>query len=117
MFVAVGTVSACSNSSAHLRIRNLSDTTLNGVVVLFPKDQVHFGDVGAKSITEYREVQNGVGEYASFEFAVDGKVTRQLVADFVRWRPLTGKEFTYEVKMTTRTKQPFLEVTSIIKDR
>ena len=114
---ALAVATACGQRRADLRIRNQSDVNLKNVVVFFPDARVEIGDIGAKATSEYRQIPGGVGEYAAFDFSIDGRPIEQSVADFVGWKPLAGKVFTYEVRVIPGRTEPFLDVTRVIKER
>jgi hypothetical protein len=81
-----------------LRIVNSGRQDIVGLVVLFPPShRVEFGDVPAGQATEYREVPGGVYRYAAYEYAVDGRVAKQPVVDWVGEGPMPGSRFTYRV--------------------
>ena len=90
---------------------------LRQLTVLFPKDEVSFGDVDVNTTSSYRTVPHGVGEYASFKFVLNGIPIKQNVADFVGWKPISGEAFTYRVRVETGTTQPFLRVIAVERDR
>src|SRR5580658_9567777 len=64
-----------------------------------PKDEVAFGEVGANATTSYLHVPHGVGRDAAFRFVLNRVPVRQVVADFVGWKPVSGKAFTYHVRI------------------
>ena len=99
---------------AQLRIYNESSVALQQLTVLFPEDRVEMGDVGAGATTSYREVPHGVGEHASFSFVLNDIPIRQYVADFVGWKPIRGRAFTYHVRVERGRSQPFLNVTAVV---
>ena len=53
--------------------------------------------MAAGQATEYREVPSGVYKYAAYEYAVDGRLVRRRVVDWVGEGPIAGGEFTYRV--------------------
>lgn len=90
--------------SSLLRIVNSGRQDIVELVVLFPglatdpaSGRVKFGDVPAGQATEYREVPGGVYKYAAYEYAVDGRVAKQPVVDWVGEGPMAGVRFTYRV--------------------
>jgi len=98
--------------SSLLRIVNTGNRDILGLVVLFPGStaqapsrRVEFGTVPAGQATEYREVPGGVYKYAAYEYALDGRVASQPVADWVGEGPMAGGRFTYRVAFDT-AKRP-----------
>ena len=81
---ALAVATACGQRRADLRIRNQSDVNLKNVVVFFPDARVEIGDIGAKATSEYRQIPGGVGEYAAFDFSIDGRpISRALRISWV----------------------------------
>ena len=85
--------------------------------MLFPNDEVRFGDIPAGSTTPYATVKHGVGRDAAFRFATNGVQVKQNVIDFVGWRPMPGTAFTYKVQLDPGVSHPFLRVIEIVKDQ
>lgn len=99
------------SDSSLLRIVNTGSRDIVGLVVLFPGStaeapsrRVEFGTVPAGQTTEYREVPGGVYRYAAYEYAVDGRVASQPVADWVGEAPMAGGQFTYRVTLDAAKK-------------
>jgi len=108
---------SCERNRADLRIYNDGSSVLQQLTVLFPKDEVDFGDVGANVTTSYVPVPHGIGPYAAFRFVLNGVPVKQFVTDFVGWKPLSGKAFTYRVRIEPGRSQPFLRVVEVVRDR
>ena len=85
--------------------------------MLFPNDDVRFGDVAAGSTTAYATVKHCVGRYAAFRFAANGVQVKQNVVDFVGWKPMLGTAFTYKVQLEPGASHPFLRVTEVVKEQ
>jgi hypothetical protein len=117
--IAVGLISSasCGRSNVNLRIHNESSTAVQQLSVLFPEDEVEFGDVAPGAFSSYREVAHGVGPDASFRFVLNGVPINQYVADFVGWKPIKGVAFTYRVRLEAGRSQPFLNVIAVVRDR
>lgn len=64
-----------------LRITNSSAVGARKLSVLFPMDQVEFGDVAPGATTAYRHVPNGVYRYAAYRLEVDGQTVTVPVLD------------------------------------
>jgi hypothetical protein len=107
----------CQRGKAQLRVHNETSTALQQLEVIFPRETVKFGDVGAGTLSASREARHGVGQYASFRFVVNGTSVRQDVADFVGWKPLSGAAFTYRVSLKPGRSQPFLDIVAVERDR
>jgi len=80
-----------------LRLINNGDYLITDLIVVFPKDQLEFGDIKAGAITEYKDVPNGVYRYAAYKYELNGKVITQPVIDWVGETPLEGVSFTYTI--------------------
>jgi hypothetical protein len=103
--VVLALVAACGSPAAptatpvpqgpQLRITNSGSVPIEGLVVLFPEDRVEFGDVARGETTVYRDVPNGVYNYAAYEFVVNGETVTQPVIDWVGESPRPGQAFTY----------------------
>ena len=119
VFAAAGFLCCLSwvRSDAELRIYNDGSAALQQLTVLSPSDQVAFGQIGANATTSYLHVPHGVGQDASFRFVLNGVPVKQFVADFVGWKPLSGKAFTYHVRIEQGRSQPFLHVIEVVRDR
>jgi hypothetical protein len=107
----------CGRNNAQLRIINSGSAALQDVIIVFPNDEVKFGDIPAQSASRYVAVKHGVGPYAAFRFIWNGVEVRQNVMDFIGWKPISGQAFTYRVQLEPRASQPFLRVTKVEKDR
>jgi hypothetical protein len=107
-------LSSCGwgSDSAQLRITNLGDTPIRNLTVLFPKDQVAFGDIAVAESTVYREVPHGVYRYAAYRFEVDGGLVTQPVIDWVGEVPMDGESFTYGLALDDRG----VELVSVTRD-
>ena len=87
-----------------LRVGNLSDQPIEGLVVLFPgaawdgpAARVEIGDVPSGELSDYVEVPGGVYRYAAYEYVLDGERLTQPVTDWVGESPMAGRAFTYEL--------------------
>ena len=82
-------------ASPRLRITNSGAEPIDDLVVLFPGEEVAFGDVAPGETTEYKAVGEGVYRYAAYRFQVDGQEITQPVIDWVGEEPVQGDAFTY----------------------
>ena len=90
----------CGSSSPQipqLRIMNDGAMPIENFTILFPEDEISFGNIPANSTSEYLEVPNGVYRYAAYRYTVDGVSFNQPVEDWVGETPLVGSNFTYTI--------------------
>jgi hypothetical protein len=95
-----------------LRITNSSATRATRLTVLFPMDQIEFGDVAPGATTVYRHVPNGVYRYAAYRLEVDGQTVTVPVLDWVGEEPIDGAAFTYTI--TVDPSRPLLQIVRLI---
>jgi hypothetical protein len=88
------------SAGPQLRIVNAGTTPVMQLSVLFPQDDIAFGDVAPGAMTEYRTVPRGVYRYAAYRFTRDGMPTLQPVIDWVGEQAMDGEAFTYTIAMT-----------------
>jgi hypothetical protein len=102
LFIVLGIVlSSCKSQSAQksrLRIVNIGLLPINNLIVVFPQNRIRFGDIPARTTTEYQNIPNGVFSYAAYEFEVDDKTISQPVSDWVGEHPMRGNSFTYTIE-------------------
>jgi hypothetical protein len=91
--------------TARLRIYNSGTMDVENLTVLFPEDEIKFGDISAGSTTEYLDVPNGVFGYAAYQFEIDGQMITQSVTDWVGEVPLGGDTFTYVITFSSSRSQ------------
>jgi hypothetical protein len=101
-FAACGENPARPEAAPRLRISNVGGAPIPGLRVLFPRDEIGFGDVPAGATTAYKHVPNGVYSYAAYRVTVDGTTVSQPVIDWVGERPMDGESFTYAIDVDTR---------------
>ena len=80
--------------------------------MLFPEDQVAFGDIAAGETSPYREVAHGVYSYAAYRLEVDGGLVTQPVIDWVGEVPMDGESFTYALLVDSRS----VDLVSVTRD-
>ena len=87
--------------------------------MLFPNEELRFGDIPAGSTTAYAKAKRGAGPTAAFRFAANGtQVHLQRVIDFVEWKPLPGMVYTYRVRLEfPKRYSSFLRVIEVVQDR
>ena len=99
LLVALLFLGACGwgSETARLRIANVGSAPIRNLTVLFPEEQVHFGDVAVGATSTYVDVQHGVYSYAAYRLEVDGTLVTQPVIDWVGEEPMEGQSFTYSL--------------------
>lgn len=107
--MAPPTVPPTATALARLRIANLSDVPIEGLVVAFPalnetmlSLRVPFGDVPAGGMSDYREIPGDVYRYAAYRYTLDGAMVDQPVTDWVGEVPMAGSAFTYTLSFDPR---------------
>jgi hypothetical protein len=90
-------LASCAPGPPRLRISNQGQASIQGLHVLFPEDEIEFGDVPAGATTAYADVPNGIYAYAAYRFIVDGEEITQPVIDWVGEEPMDGEFFTYTI--------------------
>jgi hypothetical protein len=125
--VAIGLVFGCTraertpvapSAGPQLRIVNAGATPVTELSVLFPQDDVAFGDVGPGAMTAYRPVPRGVYRYAAYRFTRDGAPIVQPVIDWVGEQAMAGEAFTYTIAITVDPSgRPAIALTSVSRDR
>ncbi len=83
-------------AGARLRITNAGSTPIKNLKLLFPEEEVFFGDIPAGGTTSYMEVKNGVYAYAAYRYELDGSLVTQPVIDWVGEEGKQGA-FTYTI--------------------
>lgn len=96
IFVLAGCAPA-EPAAPRLRILNAGDLVVENLSVLFPEDEIFFGDVLPGATTEYLPAPNGVYRYAAYRYEIDGEIVLQPVIDWVGEEPLPGQDFTYTI--------------------
>jgi hypothetical protein len=112
LFLAVSLAAAgCSpfgSPASRLRITNAGTVPIVDLVVLFPDEEVRFGDVPAGATTEYQRVSKGVYRYAAYRFNLAGSNYTQPVLDWVGEEPVEGEAFTYIIDLDPSRDPVFL---------
>ena len=100
-----------------MRLINDSDYLITNLKIIFPKDQLEFGDIKAGAITEYKDVPNGVYRYAAYKYLLNGKEITQPVIDWVGETPLEGILFTYTLAYDpNRPQGQAIQLLEVTKD-
>lgn len=106
-----------SASVSRLRIINAGSEPIKNLTLLFPDEEIFFGDVAAGATTEYVDVNNGVYGYAAYRYELDGSEVTQPVID---WVGEEGKQgwFTYTIDFDpTRAAMQRIMQQSVTQDQ
>jgi hypothetical protein len=102
---------------SRLRIKNQGTLPIKRLSVLFPDDEVEFGDVAAGATTDYKEVPHGVYHYSAFKLEVKGKMFTQVVSDWIGEQPMKEKAFTYMIDFSpNRDKSEIVHLIKVTED-
>lgn len=100
-----------------LRVSNDSSTSIENLSVIFPEDQIYFGDIAPGATTDYIVVPNGVYRYAAYEFDLNGQRITQPVIDWVGETPLEGNLFTFTINIDpNRNDWQIIQLIEVTKD-
>jgi len=84
---------------SRLRVRNVGSLAIRELVIMFPYEDVRFGDVGNGTTTRYLDVPRGVYSLAAISHRWEGRVIPGgAVTDWLGERPLPVGDFTYELR-------------------
>lgn len=101
MVVLLGSLSlaACDGMGGgqKLRIVNASPNAITNLRVMFPEQEIAFGDVAGNETTGYKVFPKGVYRYAAYKYDWNGETVTQPVIDWVGEMPMEGREFTYTI--------------------
>lgn len=86
-----------TESGPRLRITNSGEHDIPNLTVLFPDQEIAFGDVAAGATTEYQPAPGGVYNYGAYRYEIDGETVTQPVIDWVGETPKQGS-FTYVIE-------------------
>ena len=110
--------SSPTSQPSRLRVMNSGKMTVENFSILFPEDEIQFGDIHPDMTTEYQNVPKGVFGYAAYRFEIDGQVILQPVMDWVGEVPLDGEIFTYIINFNSnRSQWEMVKLLEIIIDR
>jgi hypothetical protein len=100
-----------------LRITNQGSTAIKSLTILFPEDQIEFGDIPVGATTDYKEVPNGVYSYAAYRLWVHGQIVTIPTIDWVGEEPMEGSDFTYVLAVDPdRSLLAIVRLVNVIKD-
>jgi hypothetical protein len=91
---------------AHLRVRNEGPADAIALRVLFPHEEIAFGDVPAGAMSAYQPAPGGVYGYGAYRLRVDAREVTVPVIDWVGESPLQGSAFTYVVAVDPHADPP-----------
>lgn len=100
-----------------LRVHNTGAVSLASLIVGFPTERASFGDVPPGGTSGYVPIAQGVYTFASYSFRYEGKVIDQLLFDFMGANRLSGRRFTYNLRLTAGPYGPYIDLVSITTDR
>lgn len=100
-----------------LRIINAGSEPITNLRVLFPDQEIVYGNVGANAMTDYKVAPKGVYGYAAYRYDVDRQTVTQPVIDWVGEEPMEGSTFTYTIRYNPTTEQFMkIELTNVNRD-
>jgi hypothetical protein len=109
---------APSGDGSQLRLVYTGPSSIQSLTVIFPSDQIGFGDVSPGTTTTYRNVPNGVFRYGAWRFVVDGAVVNQPVIDWVGEQAMEGSAFTYTIELAPApTGGRWITLKGVTRDR
>lgn len=88
-----------------LRVTNSGKIAITNLSILFPEDDIHFGNISPSTTTDYQDIPNGIYGYAAYRFELDGQMVIQPVTDWVGEVPLDGDTFTYVINFNSNRNQ------------
>jgi hypothetical protein len=111
----MGCAATSPSPTSRVRVANGGSAAIQQLTLLFPKDEIFFGDVAAGATTSYRDVPGGVCRYAAFRFAIGGTIVTQPVIDWVGEEPMDGNAFTYAIDADAN-RLPVIRLVSVTRD-
>jgi hypothetical protein len=90
---------AAVSTGPRLRIKNVGEQDIKGLVVMFPDQRIEFGDIPAGATSVYMDAPKGVYNYAAYEYLLNGEKILQPVIDWVGESPRPGSDFTYSLEL------------------
>lgn len=109
----------CKTESKETRLRVINDSTIpiENLIVIFPKDQIQFGNIAPGATTDYIDVPNGIYRYAAYKFDLGGNTITQPVIDWVGETPMEGTSFTYTINIDPdRDDGQIIQLTEVTED-
>jgi hypothetical protein len=101
--IALGSTLSCSDGfgpfgdgDVRIRIGNESQSEFSNVAVIFPEDEVDYGDVGAGGVSGYRKVSVAY-RYARVDVRIGSTELRIQPRDYVGEEPLSPGRYTYRL--------------------
>lgn len=83
---------------SRLRVRNVGSFPIRELIVMFPTDQLRFGDVEGGATTRYLDVPKGVYRYAALRHSWQGRPVTEPVDDWLGETPFPVGSFTYQLR-------------------
>jgi hypothetical protein len=113
-------LSGCSlfQQGQRLRIVNSSPNAITNLRVLFPEEEISFGNVGPNATTDYKVFPKGVYGYAAYRYDLNGQTVTQPVIDWVGESPIEGSAFTYTLTFDPNNPNfQRIELTNVTRDQ
>lgn len=79
-----------------LRIVNSGNTLITNLRVLFPDQEIVYGDIPPRATTAYKVAPKGVYGYAAYKYDLNGETITQPVIDWVASRPSRQHVYVYD---------------------
>jgi hypothetical protein len=117
--LTLGVLTSCgaSEETPRLRVINHGREPIKDLVVVFPEEEVVFGDVAPGETTEYQVLDQGIYRYAAYRFQVEGEIVTQPVIDWVGEEPVPGAAFTYILDYDpTRPQMQQVQLVEVTQD-
>jgi hypothetical protein len=117
--LTLGVLTSCgaSEETPRLRVINHGREPIKDLVVVFPEEEVVFGDVAPGETTEYQVLDQGIYRYAAYRFQVEGEIVTQPVIDWVGEEPVPGDAFTYVLDYDpTRAQMQQVQLVEVTQD-
>lgn len=97
--IAAVSLAGCATvpPAQRMRITNAGTKPITNLVVLFPDQEIPFGNIPPNTTSEYKVFPKGVYAYAAYRYDVNGESVTQPVIDWVGEQPMQGNAFTYTV--------------------
>lgn len=101
--------------AVYIRIQNNSDVNFSGVVVQSGNVENSFGDILARSSSEYKEFEYAF-KYASVWLEAEGQALSLVPLDYVGEMPLKNGFYTYRVGLSSANLTDASLVFELVKD-
>jgi hypothetical protein len=99
-----------------LRVLNAGAASAAGLRILFPAEEITFGNVSAGGTSAYLTVTKGVYRYGAFRLEINGQMVTQPVIDWVGEKPMDGRAFTYTIDVDP-SRPMIVRLIDVTRDR